>query len=272
VRRGRTDQLKEWADSLPDSSMKLWEQALIALSVLAVGFLLIDPFMLERAKAMSPAARDFFRAITDIGRSNWMLIPTATIIGFAVLLRRNHIGFRNAAGYGLIIQAAGFAFVSIGGAGLIAMLCKNILGRARPKLYEELGHFDFTLFAFDADYASLPSGHATSIFAFATVVAILVPRSRVFVYTIAVWVAFSRVLIGVHYFTDAVLGAILGTVFPYIVRDRFAARRWLFEYAPGGGYRLRGLRTQAWLGWPAGVRSSHDAAGAPAQEDSAKQE
>ncbi|MGA9444217.1 MAG: phosphatase PAP2 family protein [Methyloceanibacter sp.] len=257
---------------MPDSSMKLWEQALIALSVLAVGFLLIDPFMLERAKAMSPAARDFFRAITDIGRSNWMLIPTATIIGFAVLLRRNHIGFRNAAGYGLIIQAAGFAFVSIGGAGLIAMLCKNILGRARPKLYEELGHFDFTLFAFDADYASLPSGHATSIFAFATVVAILVPRSRVFVYTIAVWVAFSRVLIGVHYFTDAVLGAILGTVFPYIVRDRFAARRWLFEYAPGGGYRLRGLRTQAWLGWPAGVRSSHDAAGAPAQEDSAKQE
>ena len=249
--------------------MKLWEQALIAASVLAVGFLLIDPFMLERAQAMSPAARDFFRAITDIGRSNWMLIPTATIIGFAVLLRRNHIGFRNAAGYGLIIQAAGFAFVSIGGAGLIAMLCKNILGRARPKLYEELGHFHFNFFAFDADHASLPSGHSTSIFAFATVVAILIPRARVFVYTIAAWVAFSRVLIGMHYFTDAVLGAILGTVFPYIVRDRFAARRWLFEYAPGGGYRLRGLRTQAWLGWPEGLRTSHAATEQSLEDDAA---
>ena len=59
--------------------MKLWEQALIAFSILAVGFLLIDPFMYERAKAMSPAARDFFRAITDIGRSNWMTIPTSCI-------------------------------------------------------------------------------------------------------------------------------------------------------------------------------------------------
>ena len=250
--------------------MKLWEQALIAASILAVGFLLIDPFMLERAEAMPPAARDFFRAITDLGRSNWMLIPTATVIGFAVLLRRNHIGFRNAAGYGLIIQAASFAFVSIGGAGLIASLCKNILGRARPKFYEELGHFHFSFFAFDADHASLPSGHSTSIFAFATVVAILVPRARVFVYTIAVWVAFSRVLIGVHYFTDAVLGAILGTVFPYIVRDRFAARRWLFEYAPGGGYRLRGLRTQAWLGWPESVRGSHPRPDRAAQDQSTK--
>lgn len=250
--------------ALPNSSLKLWEQVAIALSVLAIGFLLIDPFMLERAQAMSPAARDFFRAITDIGRSNWMLIPIATIIGFAVLLRRNHMGFRNAAGYGLIIQVASYAFVSIGGAGLIATLCKNILGRARPKFYEELGHFHFSFFAFDADHASLPSGHSTSIFAFATVVAILVPRARVFVYTLAAWVALSRVLIGVHYFTDAALGALLGTVVPYYVRDRFAARRWLFEYAPGGGYRLRNPRTQAWLGWPGSSRASKET---PAKTD-----
>ena len=65
-------------------------------------------------------------------------------------------------------------------------------------------------------------------------------------------------LIGVHYFTDVVLGAILGITFPYLVRDRFAARRWLFEYAPDGGYRLRGTRTQAWLGWPEGFRRSQD--------------
>ena len=70
----------------------------------------------------------------------------------------------------------------------------------------------------------------------------------------------------------AVLGAILGTVFPYIVRDRFAARRWLFEYAPGGGYRLRGLRTQAWLGWPASIRGSHPSPDQAVQDPSAKPE
>ena len=62
-------------------------------------------------------------------------------------------------------------------------------------------------------------------------------------------------MIGVHYFTDAVAGAILGTAFPLLVRARFAARRWLFEPAPGGGYRLRAPRTQRWLGWPEALRA-----------------
>jgi len=62
--------------------------------------------------------------------------------------------------------------------------------------------------------------------------------------------------------TDALGGAILGTAFPYLVRERFAARRWLFEPAPGGGYRLRGERTRNWLGWP-GTSPSGTARGKP---------
>ena len=44
--------------------------------LLFIGFLLIDPFMLERAKALPPEARNVFQTITNVGRSNWMLIPT----------------------------------------------------------------------------------------------------------------------------------------------------------------------------------------------------
>ena len=58
-------------------------------------------------------------------------------------------------------------FVSVGGAGLIANLAKNIIGRARPRLFETIGPLDFKLFAFQSDYASLPSGHATNMFALA---------------------------------------------------------------------------------------------------------
>jgi undecaprenyl-diphosphatase len=229
--------------------LTLLEQVVLALSLVFLGFLLIDPFMLERARALPPEIRKFFRTITDIGRSNWMLIPTGAAIALALVLRKRHVGFRNYAGYGLIASTIGFVFVSVGGAGLIANLAKNIIGRARPKLFDQLGALDFKLFAFDPDYASLPSGHATNIFAFATVIGILWPRGRVLLYSVAAWIAASRVLIGQHYVTDVVLGAILGTVFPYLVRDRFAARRWLFERAPEGGYRIRGARTQRWLGW-----------------------
>ena len=230
--------------------LSLLDQLVIAVSLLAFGFLLVDPFMLEQASALPPEVRKFFATVTNVGRSNWMLIPTGAAIALALVLKRRHASFRNSAAYGLIASTIGFVFVSVGGAGLIANLTKNILGRARPKLFDTMGPLDFNLFAFSPDFASFPSGHATNIFAFATVISMLWPRGKVLLYTVAVWIAASRVLIGEHYFTDVVVGAILGTAFPYLVRERFAVRRWLFERARGGGYRIRGLRTQAWLNWP----------------------
>ena len=234
--------------------LTLVEQVVLALSLVALGVLILDPFLLERARALPPDVRQVFRTITDIGRSNWILIPTGAAIALAIVLRRNHMGFRNGAAYGLIASTIGFVFVSVGGAGLIANLLKSIIGRARPKLFETVGQLELQLFAFDPDYASTPSGHATTIFALATVIAILWPRGRVLLYTAAAWIAASRVLIGAHYFTDVVLGAALGTAFPYLVRDRFAARRWLFVRTADGSYRIRGPRIQAWLGWPEPVR------------------
>jgi undecaprenyl-diphosphatase len=236
-------------------NLSIVEQVALALSIILIGFLLVDPFVLERSKALTPEAVRFFRTVTDIGTSGWMLIPAGAAIALALVLRRLHLGFRNAAGYGLIASTVGFVFVSVGGAGLIANLIKNILGRARPKLFDSGGPLDFNLFAFTPDYASFPSGHATSIFAFATVIGILWPRARVLLYAGAAWIALTRPLIGAHYFSDAVAGAILGTAFPFLVRERFAARRWLFEPAPGGGYRLRAPRTQRWLGWPEALRA-----------------
>lgn len=242
------------------ADLTLLEQVVLAVSFVLFGVYVLDPFFLERSKALAPEARNFLRSVTDIGRSNWMLIPAGSLVALALVLRRTHQGFRNAAGYGLIARTIGFVFVSVGGAGLIGNLTKYILGRARPKLFDTLGPFDFQLFSFDPDHASFPSGHATNIFALATVLAMLWPRGKVLLYTVAAWIAASRVLIGQHYFTDAVGGAILGTAFPYLVRERFAARRWLFEPAPRGGYRLRGERTRNWLGWP-GTSASDRAPG-----------
>jgi membrane-associated phospholipid phosphatase len=240
--------------------LNLIEQAVLALSCVLIGFLLIDPFVLERVKGLPPDVRSLFKTVTNLGRSNWMLIPTGAAVALALVLRRTHQGLRTAAAHGLIASTIGFVFVSVGGAGLIATLVKNIIGRARPKLFAIGGPLDFQLFAFLPDHASFPSGHATNIFALATVIAILWPRARVLIYTAAAWVAASRVLIGVHYFTDAVVGAIFGGLFPYWVRDRFAARRWLFERTPCGGYRLRGTRTQRWLGWPEALGLKPEAA------------
>jgi membrane-associated phospholipid phosphatase len=194
--------------------LTLAEQLVLALSLIFLCMLIVDPLMLEQAKALPQGMRKVFKTITDIGKSNWMLIPTGVAVALALVMRQRYGGWRNAAAYGLIASTIGFVFVSIGGAGLIANLTKNILGRARPKLFETAGPIDFNFFVFDPDYASLPYGHATNIFAFATVICMLWPRGRIFLYTLAAWIAASRVLIGQHYVTDVVLRAILGTVFP----------------------------------------------------------
>ncbi|HET9273342.1 MAG TPA: hypothetical protein VFO09_03655, partial [Methyloceanibacter sp.] len=56
--------------------LTIFEQVVLALSLIAVSILLIDPFVFERYRALPPEVRGFFRSITDIGKSNWMLIPT----------------------------------------------------------------------------------------------------------------------------------------------------------------------------------------------------
>ena len=112
--------------------LTLAEQLVLALSLILLCMLIVDPLMLEQAKALPQGVRKFFRTITDIGKSNWMLIPTGTAVALALVLRQRYGGWRNAAAYGLIASTIGFVFVSIGGAKLIANLTKTFsAARAR---------------------------------------------------------------------------------------------------------------------------------------------
>ena len=59
---------------------------------------------------------------------------------------------------------------------------------------------------------SFPSGHATTSFAAAAAVAVLVPRWRWPALALATLVGFSRIYLGVHYALDVLIGALLGTI------------------------------------------------------------
>lgn len=64
----------------------------------------------------------------------------------------------------------------------------------------------------DAHGASFPSNHATNMFAAAFILSAFFPRGRYYFYTFAALVALSRVTLGVHYPSDILGGAVLGTV------------------------------------------------------------
>jgi undecaprenyl-diphosphatase len=59
---------------------------------------------------------------------------------------------------------------------------------------------------------SFPSGHATTSFACATVLAALVPRARIPALLLAAAIAYSRLYVGVHFPLDVIGGAVLGTL------------------------------------------------------------
>jgi undecaprenyl-diphosphatase len=62
-----------------------------------------------------------------------------------------------------------------------------------------------------AAYASFPSGHATTAFATAVVLAAWYPRQAVGFVGLAALVGLSRILLGAHFPSDVLAGALLGS-------------------------------------------------------------
>lgn len=229
------------------------EKAVIAGSLVVATFLVIDPLILQSVRTLDPEARALFRSFTDLGKSGWILILLALAAIGITVFRAREISFRASVAAGYTLQLLSFLFASVALASLAGSLIKNILGRARPKFFDTLGPVEFRPFTFDYDYASFPSGHATTIFALGTALAILFPRARVLLIVAAGWVAATRFLIGSHYLSDALAGGCLGFCVPYLVRDRLAVRRWLFAKKADGTIHLRGGCLWPWMSTRIGI-------------------
>jgi len=88
----------------------------------------------------------------------------------------------------------------------IYWLIKNIFKRRRPHDCSEL----VTSYITPSDRYSLPSGHTAAAFLMATLVSVWYVDLSTFAYTWACLIASSRILLGVHFLTDIILGAGLG--------------------------------------------------------------
>jgi undecaprenyl-diphosphatase len=96
-------------------------------------------------------------------------------------------------------------------AGLLGQVLKNLLCRARPNAGDAGAFFSgFPCFPASYTLASFPSGHATTAFALATLLSLWYPRWTAAWLILAVFVAWSRIVLGSHFPSDVLGGAVLG--------------------------------------------------------------
>jgi undecaprenyl-diphosphatase len=122
---------------------------------------------------------------------------------------------------GLAILALGgrSRFEAVGAAGIAAMLSillfqwlKRLTGRRRPCEIEP--HCWATLLP--PDQFSFPSGHTMTAFAVAIPLLLFYPTLVLGLLFCAVSIAISRVLLGMHFLSDVVAGAAIGTALGYL--------------------------------------------------------
>lgn len=106
--------------------------------------------------------------------------------------------------------AAAEAFVTVTGSQGIVQLFKRRIYRKRPYMVlPEVNTFWSRLLK---DY-SFPSGHTTAGFSMAAILSIYFPSYSVLTYSLAAAVGVSRIYTGMHYPSDVLSGAFLGTGF-----------------------------------------------------------
>lgn len=99
--------------------------------------------------------------------------------------------------------ASGAAFLL---ASAINVALKDLVDRHRPPVTDP----DIAYVGDLPASPSFPSGHAMTAFAAATAIAVLCPRMRWPALGIALLVAVSRPYLGVHFWADVIVGALLG--------------------------------------------------------------
>jgi membrane-associated phospholipid phosphatase len=211
--------------------------ALLALAIIAGTMALIDAPTILAVGGLPDWVVSLFNRLTDYGTSDWFLVPIGLALLASAALATPALTRLSQLVLVAFTVRLGFVFAAIALPGLFVTIVKRLIGRARPFIGGDADPFLYFPWSWRPEYASLPSGHATNVFAALIAVSLVWPRLRVIMLIYALIIAASRVIVLAHHPSDVIAGAIVGSVGALLVRDWFAARRLGFVITRNGGVR-----------------------------------
>lgn len=149
------------------------------------------------AKIRNRILNMFMMAVTKLGGAFFS-------ISFSLFLIIFYQGRLKQIGWELII--------SLASSHLVVYIIKRLVNRTRP--YKFLENIDLLIAPLE-DY-SFPSGHTAASFTLAVIFSLNYPELRMFFISLAALVGISRIYLGVHYPSDVIIGALIGTLFSYL--------------------------------------------------------
>lgn len=100
-------------------------------------------------------------------------------------------------------------FIGFISSGILVQVLKHLIGRARPRITEDLLFVGPSL---KGGYDSFPSGHTTVAFCLAYILSQHFPKHRFLFYIFGFMVGFERVEDLSHFSSDVLAGAIVGII------------------------------------------------------------
>ncbi len=172
----------------------------ISLIAIVISYFLFDIPLATYFKNIAPASASFADFWTDLidPKLQYFIWPILYFL-FFFIWRRKYLANRF-----LLI------WISIALTNAVIELLKRILGRARPELLWSHQIFGFQFFENQNTDFSFPSGHACTIGALMGAIACFYPKHSYTCLSIALVLAFTRVILSFHYLSDIIAGVAIG--------------------------------------------------------------
>ena len=182
----------------------------------AISYIFLDIPVACWSRSLDRFVLDIAEIVTAFGRSTAYLIASFLLYLFFRFYREREI----------YANRFMFIFASVAISGIIGDIIKWIAGRYRPIMLFNDGLYGFSFFQAGYEVNSFVSGHAVTAFSLALALSILFPKYRIPFFLAAIAIAASRILLSVHFLSDAVFGAYIGIATVQVLKFFFDRKGW----------------------------------------------